>query len=325
MNKFLLPAFSIIAATASGFGAAASAPGIAAEVWTSSVTLRLEPGAYNGGRIDNGRFLTEVGYVYTASEPGINVTGPLVTGVTLNVYRVQYVSNGQTVTPKETRIFTGSMARLSPIQAAVMPRPGDKIQETFFLNASSVSNQQGSLLKVGELYRAEVVVKRTAPGGPGPLAGFEPAAADALFWMSNVQPPAVKLSSVSGRVLVSATNTPKKNATAAQKRALIKREILEFRKAQEAITARIRQHGSGAAPGQAPRAAWSWSGSAQQQIWPPRNNTSYTVTSGQVYTSAKASVTSDFNAAANTLSKTYTLRGGTVKVTVTNQLAFRDL
>lgn len=325
MHKTLLSTLFLSSLTVSGLASASEIPGISGGLWTSSISLRLEPGSYNGGRVDGGKFLVDVGYPYQAPGSGINVPGPMVSKASLNIYRVQTVSNGQTFTPRETRIFTGAMEKLNTIQGGVMPKPGDNISEMFFFNASRVSNQQGSLLKVGELYRAEVIVERYVAGGPPPLPGFEPAAADVLFWMSNVSPPAVKLSNVSGGVSISATNTPKKKATAAQKRALIDREIAEFRKAQDAITSRLRQHGSAVAPGQAPRAAWNWSGSQQAQVWPPRNNTVYTVSSGQVYTSAKTSVAKDFSDAAKSLTRTYTLPGGTVKVTITNRLAFKDL
>jgi hypothetical protein len=310
-------AFAILAASflsAAALASSSTVSGIAHTLLADAVTLRLEQGSWQNGGYSQGKFVAYVEY----QRGGNPAAGSAVTKCTINVYKLEQAA-GTAV--RETKIYSSAMTKVS--SSIGEESPTQRVSETFAIDASRVSNQQGSLLLPNNVYRAEVIVDRSVAGSSA-VPGLEAGAADIMFWMSPATVPTLPLANVGGSLLVSASSTPKASATAAQKRALLEAEIAEFRKATDAVLSLLRKHSPAAAPGQPAKAAWSWSGGSTQQIWPPRNDTSYVIKSGQVYKSAQASVSGEFASMAKNATKTINTPNGTIRVAVTNKLTFAD-
>lgn len=324
MNKTLFIALVLLPTlSGNGWGGVGEVPeagpvGIASNTLVRGVTVRVEPGQINGGSVFEGRIIGEAVYTQWPSAPGLRED--VTARAYLRIYQIDFVSDSSspTVELSETLIYNTQMGRLSIFPGA--STSGQLVTETFVVNANNVSNQQGSLLRHGVMYRAEVVIER-GYSDVRVTPGFEAGAADMLFWMHSFWAP---LSSVSGQVTITATHTANKGATAQQRRNLITRETQEFAKAGRAIADLLARHGAASGVGELPKAGWTWKGGSVQQIWPPRNNTAYLVSAGEVYTSTKAAVAGAFSSVARGLTKTYQIPGGAVSVKVVNGLKFTD-
>ncbi len=153
--------------------------GIADNILARGITVRAEPGRVNGTSVFGGRIIGEAVYIQPQVPQGAL---PLTTRATLRIYQIDFVSNSTGGGARETLIYNAQMGRLRITPAA--PRAGQQVTEVFATNTVNISNQQGSLLRQGVIYRAEVVLERGLQG-QRVTPGFEAGAADVLFWMNS--------------------------------------------------------------------------------------------------------------------------------------------
>jgi hypothetical protein len=239
----------------------------------------------------------------------------------LNVYRVKYLSsaNGQWLPPVETLVYTGEMERL--VQAQVVPPAGQLPVVTFRTDFSVVRRNAKETLTIGAVYRAEAVFHRVFPGGK-PLLGAEVAAADLIFNLSEA--PKIPVATVAGAVEILVQTTPKAGSTINQKKALKTAQDARYQDANSRILGAMRQYGNVHGPTDPNKTKWEWRTYATGKPGEWVQGVGFSVIRGEVLSSSKNDINADFLKTARDLSKTHTLPGGTVRVTIKNTLSFTD-
>jgi hypothetical protein len=155
-----------------------------------------------------------------------------------------------------------------------------------------------------------------------PPASYEVAGSDALFnAASNVN--LVPVSEVVGSFRITPSVAIAKSATAAQRSAINARAIAECARIQKVISNYCAKYSS--TPATAPsRTPWQnaiWISTADQGV----ANTSGLSPGGEIYTSDKAKVTAEIAALIRPLSVKIAMPNGSISISTTSDISFRDL